>query len=623
MSWREFKRGKTKKADVMEFEKDLKYNIYSLHCRLANKTYNHLEYYSFYVKDPKLRLINKACVKDRVLHHAIFRILYSIFDPTFIFDSYSCRIGKGTHRAVNRLNEFAQKVSKNNTKTCYILKLDIKKFFDSINQDILINLIKRKIRDKNVIWLVNKIIKSFPKGLPLGNITSQLFANIYLNELDQFVKHKLKTRHYIRYCDDFVILSTDKVYLEGLIQEISYFLQNNLKLSLHPNKVILRKYRQGVDFLGYVIFPYHIALRIKTKNRMIKKINCQNLQSYLGVLKHCNSHKLRVKISNMVYKMENKFSFNSMGTSFEILIYDQIGQEDFELLKNEIILMTDKFDKKYSRFIKTSFVWQIAGKTGEFEVESEFMDMLEMYFKLYKLSDKKFNPLIGFSISDMGYDYSYSLVAKEHIRPTLDLDLTVKILGKNPSTGSGRVYISEPVLFDFGGVGKGYFVDKISKYLVDKKIKSFLVNGSGDIYYLGNEPIRAGLEDPLGRSPATGEAKDPKKVIGVIEIAGGALAASGSEKRKWGKYHHIIDPVSLTCPSEVLATWVLAENAMLADSLATCLFLCPPENFPKKFSAQGARLPDGQGPASGWEYCILNKDYKIKKSPGFTAELFA
>jgi len=203
LAWKEFKRGKTNKIDVKEFEKNLKNNILELRAELQDKTYHHSNYFSFYVKDPKLRHIHKACVKDRVLHHAIFRILYPIFDKSFIFDSYSCRNNKGTHRAVNKLNDFARKVSRNNTKTCFILKLDVRKFFDSINQDILINLIKRKIEDKNAVWLIEKIVRSFPKGLPLGNITSQLFANVYLNELDQFVKHKLKVKYYIRYCDDF------------------------------------------------------------------------------------------------------------------------------------------------------------------------------------------------------------------------------------------------------------------------------------------------------------------------------------------------------------------------------------------------------------------------------------
>ena len=199
LAWEEFKKGKTQKEDVIKFEKDYKNNIFALYKVLRNKTYCHSTYFSFYVKDPKLRHIHKACVKDRVLHHAIFRILYPIFDKSFIFDSYSCRIGKGTHRAVNRLQYFFRKVSQNNTKNCFVLKCDIKKYFDSINHDILIDLIKRKIKDENVLWLIDVIIKSYSTslgiGIPLGNITSQLFANIYLNELDKFIKQDLKIKY--------------------------------------------------------------------------------------------------------------------------------------------------------------------------------------------------------------------------------------------------------------------------------------------------------------------------------------------------------------------------------------------------------------------------------------------
>jgi len=302
LGWKEFKRGKGKKSDVKEFTKNFRSNIFNLHNELKDKTYEHSDYFSFFVKDPKLRHINKACVKDRVLHHAVFRVLYPIFDKLFIFDSYSCRIGKGTHRAVNRLNDFAHKVSRNNTKTCFILKLDVRRFFDSINQEILLDLIKTKIKDENALWLVEKVIRSFPKGLPLGNITSQLFANIYLNELDKFVKHKLKIKYYIRYCDDFLILSGDKPYLDDLIQEIDNFLGNSLKLSLHPDKIMIKKYNQGIDFLGYVSFPYHKILRVKTRKRIFKNIKRKNLQSYLGVLKHCNSHKLKGKIFYLLLK---------------------------------------------------------------------------------------------------------------------------------------------------------------------------------------------------------------------------------------------------------------------------------------------------------------------------------
>jgi retron-type reverse transcriptase len=247
-----------------------------------------------------------------VLHHAIFRILYPIFDRTFIFDSYSCRIGKGTHRAVYRLSEFARKANKNNSRTCWFLKCDIKKFFNSVDHNILIELIEKKINCQNAIWLIGRIIGSFStserKGIPMGNITSQLFANIYLNELDQFVKHKLKIKYYIRYCDDFLIVENGNRKFESYISKINGFLKSNLKLVLHPDKIIVRKYHQGIDFLGYVSFPNHRVLRTKTKRRILKKIKIklkeesfnQTLQSYFGVLKHCNSYKTKKEIFKLL-----------------------------------------------------------------------------------------------------------------------------------------------------------------------------------------------------------------------------------------------------------------------------------------------------------------------------------
>ena len=318
MAWNEFKRGKTKKIDVQQFEFKLEDNIFNLHKELKNKTYRHSDYTSFNVCDPKLRKIHKAVVKDRVLHHAIFRILYPIFDKNFILDSYSCRIDKGVHIGVKRFEEFSRKASKNNKKKIFTLKCDIKKFFDSIDQEILLKLIKRKIRDENAIWLTERIIHSFPKGLPLGNVISQLFANIYLNELDQFAKHILKEKYYLRYCDDFIIMAEDKKHLEKLIGKLGDFLQNELKLNLHPNKIIIRKYRQGIDFLGYVVLPHHRVLRTKTKRRMMKKLSLnhkilkegliseeefnQSLQAYLGVLKHCDGRGIEKKISRIIKK---------------------------------------------------------------------------------------------------------------------------------------------------------------------------------------------------------------------------------------------------------------------------------------------------------------------------------
>lgn len=237
-------------------------------------------------------------------------------DKNFIYDSYSCRLGGGTHLAVNRLEKFIAKLSGNNRRTIYALKCDIRKFFDSVDKEILLGIIKRKIKDNNSVKLISIILNSFSKeqgkGLPLGNVTSQLFANIYLNELDQYIKHQLRVKYYLRYCDDFVILSEEPYGLLELAFKIGEFLEEFLILNLHPNKVILRKYKQGVDFLGYVVLPYHRALRTKTKRRTIRKIIekrdefnddlvsqksfRQSLNSFLGMLSHCNGYELEKEI---------------------------------------------------------------------------------------------------------------------------------------------------------------------------------------------------------------------------------------------------------------------------------------------------------------------------------------
>lgn len=311
-AWKEFERGKKQKKDVQEFSMQLMDNIFSLHNDLINHTYNHGGYQAFKINDPKPRDIHKASVRDRLLHRAIYRILYPFFDKTFIADSYSCRDRKGTHKAINKFREYAHIVSKNNTKTCWILKCDIRKFFANIDHQILLKLLQEYIPDENILNLLENIIESFPTGLPLGNLTSQLFVNIYMNKFDQFAKHKLKAKHYIRYADDFVFLSQNKNQLENQIPIIEKFLQEELNLEMHPNKVFLKTLATGVDFLGMITFPNYRILRTKTKRRIIKKLkdkkrNLQSnliseesfnhsVQSYLGILKHCEGHKIERKI---------------------------------------------------------------------------------------------------------------------------------------------------------------------------------------------------------------------------------------------------------------------------------------------------------------------------------------
>ena len=326
MAWDEFKRGKGGKPDVLHFEKNLEQEIFALHRDLVGKTYRHGPYTGFYIYDPKLRHIHKATVRDRVLHHAIFKILNRAFEPTFIPTSFSCRIGKGTHKGVLAVEKMLRQVSQNYTQPCYALKCDVRKFFDTVDHGILLALLRRKIKDPDTMWLMEEIVESFAgdqsnlftrRGIPIGNLTSQLFANVYMNEFDQFMKKELKERYYARYTDDFVIVSESEKYLEGLIQPIQKFLREQLALELHPKKVEIRKYRHGVDFLGYVVLPHYRLMRKRTMQRVIRKLRDkveahkhgtidresleQTLQSYLGVLGHANTYRLKQDLHNQFW----------------------------------------------------------------------------------------------------------------------------------------------------------------------------------------------------------------------------------------------------------------------------------------------------------------------------------
>ncbi len=325
-AWQEFLRDKKNRKDVILFQARLMDNIFDLFNDLKNKTYKHDGYFAFNISDPKPRQIHKATVRDRLLHHLIYQELYEYFDTKFIFDSYSCRIDKGTHKAIDRFRYFFRKVSKNNTKTCFVLKCDIRKFFANIDHAILKKILSKGTFDTDTLWLLEQVIDSFSsnpigktygvqpnvtnsaiaenvtKGLPLGNLTSQLLVNIYMNEFDHFMKRELKVKYYIRYADDFVILSDSKDYLEELLPKISLFLSENLKLSLHPDKVFIKTFASGVDFLGWVHFPEHRVLRTSTKRRMMKNISKdskpETIQSYLGLIKHGNGYKLGEKIKS-------------------------------------------------------------------------------------------------------------------------------------------------------------------------------------------------------------------------------------------------------------------------------------------------------------------------------------
>ena len=306
-AWQEFLRGKRKRKDVAVFSVNLVSNISSLQRDLSSRTYTHGGYESFKINDSKPRDIHKASVRDRLLHHAIYRILYPFFDSKFIFDSYSCRLDKGTHRAIDRFCEYAGKVSKNHMQTVWVLKCDIKKFFANIDHGILKSILRTYFGDEDTLWLLGTAIDSFDTigkvgvGLPLGNLTSQLFVNIYMNKFDQFVKRKLKAKYYVRYADDFVILDENKEYLESLLAEISGFLKDELNLDLNPKKVSISTFASGVDFLGWINFSHHRVLRNSTKKRIILKwkdgLSDESISSYLGHLSHGNAHKIELGIN--------------------------------------------------------------------------------------------------------------------------------------------------------------------------------------------------------------------------------------------------------------------------------------------------------------------------------------
>jgi RNA-directed DNA polymerase len=318
LAWKEFLSGKKLRKDVLLFERQLMANILELHDELHEKKYRHSNYHAFNISDPKPRNIHKALVRDRLLHHALYRELSPFFDRTFIATSYSCREYKGMHKAVNQFRRFSYKVSKNNTRTVWVLKCDIRKFFASIDQAVLIEVIKGYIPDQDIVVLLSTIIESFHstekgKGLPLGNLTSQLLVNIYMNEFDQFVKHSIRAKYYIRYADDFVFLSEDKEWLEAVLVKISIFLKEKLKLSLHPDKVFIQTLASGVDFLGWVHFPDHRVVRTVTMRRMFKRIaikegKVETVQSYLGLLQHGNAKKLSQQVQMMAQSYQQESS---------------------------------------------------------------------------------------------------------------------------------------------------------------------------------------------------------------------------------------------------------------------------------------------------------------------------
>jgi len=302
-AWKTYRRGKTGKRDVMNFEMHLEDNLFGLYEDLRTMKYRHGEYTHFQIFDNKKRDICMSPVRDRVVHQIVYDYLLSLYERDFIFDSYASRTGKGQYKAVQAFQYFL-KLSDNSRAPSFVLKCDVRKYFDSIDQNILFCMIRKKVASEKILAVVKEIIFSYDlsvtgKGAPLGNITSQVFANIYLDVLDKYVKNELKCRFYVRYNDDFVILSESREKLEKIRNAVVIFVKKNLLLDIPLQKTCIRKADWGIDFLGFTVLPKVLLLRNKTKNKMYTNIDRQNIHSYFSILQHCRSHNLKEKILAM------------------------------------------------------------------------------------------------------------------------------------------------------------------------------------------------------------------------------------------------------------------------------------------------------------------------------------
>lgn len=310
-AWRRFRNGKRERKDVIVFERYLELELTRLSEDLITGRYQHSGYHNFFVTDPKYRAIHKATVRDRIVHDALYNVLYPFFDRRFFFDSYSCRLNKGTQAAITRIWEFILQESKNLNQEVFIFHGDVDSFFASVDHGILLRLISRRVKDKDYIKLCRTIISSFDlgnrKGIPLGNLTSQVFANIYLHELDYYVKQVRGVRAYVRYNDDFYIVSADKDFLKNISRDLQEFLQSTLGLVVPDNKAVVRSLSSGVDILGVVAFPYGLVPRRRVSRAALAvansaRINGYNstigkqLNSYIGLLGQSKSFLLRERL---------------------------------------------------------------------------------------------------------------------------------------------------------------------------------------------------------------------------------------------------------------------------------------------------------------------------------------
>mgnify|MGYP000021335147 FL=1 len=334
-AWEEARKGKRYRDDVLIFNRNYEEQLINIQNHLIYETYEVGKYHTFYVYEPKKRLIMSLPFKDRIVQWAIYRQLFPLYEKTFIFDSYACRKGKGTHKAADRLQYWLRQTERK-PERYYYLKMDISKYFYRVDHDILLKILARRIKDQRLLNLLEKIINcesmnfGLPpgkepdevevsdrlgnKGMPIGNLTSQMFANIYLNEVDQYAKHELGLHYYIRYMDDIIILHHDKKYLAEVKELLRAFLSDELRLDLN-NKTAIRPCSMGVDFVGFRIWSTHRRLKKKTAVKIKRNLKNQiakvktgeerkdrldrSVASYRGILSHFDSYGLRQSLNTL------------------------------------------------------------------------------------------------------------------------------------------------------------------------------------------------------------------------------------------------------------------------------------------------------------------------------------
>ena len=439
------RKNKRSRKKALEFELHAEEELLKLTRELQKRTYRILPSACFVTESPKPREVFAANFRDRIIHHLLVRYLEPQWEPRFIHDSYACRKGKGTHSAVKRVQFFMRKVSHNRSRPAFFLQIDIRSFFMSINKQILFKILQQKEDNPNIIWLLQAVIFHDPsmnpeikgqlslfdlipphkslfytnniKGLAIGNYTSQFFANVYLNEVDQFIKHHLKCRYYLRYVDDLVLLSHNRAVLEQYEKAIRKFLQTRLRLDLNMNRRTLAPVSNGCNFLGYVIRPSHLLVRKRCVNNLKHKLIQQLpllsriwqgravishdvgaieklrslLVSYLGHFEHASSHRLIDSIFERHFLLNN-FFINKKG-------------------KLKLVENPPRFANLYSQyrwFCKQYYDCFIFFQVGSF---------YEFYGKQGKTAQKIFNLKPGNSRRGLGLRTGFpAVLLKKHIR---------------------------------------------------------------------------------------------------------------------------------------------------------------------------------------------------------------